>query len=436
MRKFHIETFGCQMNVHDSEKIAGLLSLAGYGRAESEEQATLHVVNTCSVREKAESKLHSYLGRLGRRKREGDDLVIGVMGCVAQQEGRDLLCQAPYVDFVLGTHQLSAVGDVMRQIEETRAPVVQTAMVAELDELAPSVAERAHPGRAYVTIMEGCNKFCTFCVVPYTRGRERCRSFESILAEIEYLAGSGAREIQLLGQNVNCWRDGNRRFIDLLRAVEVTQVEWLRFITSHPAHFGEELAEWMAQSTKLCPQLHLPLQSGSDEVLSRMRREYNCDEFRRKISDLRMRIPSIALSTDIIAGFPGETDEDFARTMEVCREIRFDSMFSFVYSPRRYTAAGRWTDDVPAEIKLLRLRSLQEMQRQIQTETNRALVQREMRVLVDGRSKKSPHVYCGRSACNRVVNFVAPAPPRPGDFARVRITNSGPNSLFGEAMGS
>lgn len=432
---FHIETFGCQMNMHDSEKIAGILASEGYARARSAQAAGVVVVNTCSVREKAESKLYAYLGRLGRRKASGEEITIGVMGCVAQQEGQELLARAPYVDFVLGTHQVLALGDVLRHLREKAGAVVETRIGSEFAEIHPSVADRSQAGRAFVTIMEGCDKFCTFCVIPYTRGRERYRRMAAILDEARYLAGRGFVEIQLLGQNVNCWSDGGKDFVDLLREMEEVPVEWIRFITSHPAHFSEAIINWIGRSRKLCPQIHLPVQSGSDRTLERMRREYTRDQYMGIVAALREVKPGISLSTDIIAGFPGETEEEFEMTMDLCRSVQFDSMFSFAYSPRKYAAASRWTEDVPGEIRSERLMRLQEMQRLVQMEKNRSRIGSVLKVLVEGRSRKSDTVLAGHSACNRVVNFVASGPKiAAGSFVDVRITGAGPNSLFGQQV--
>lgn len=434
MKTFHIETFGCQMNVHDSEKAAGILATEGYTRASHEDEADFYVVNTCSVREKAESKLYSYLGQLGRRKAKGEPITIGVMGCVAQQEGRELLERAPYVDFVLGTHQVLALRGVVQHPPETREPLVATRMSRELVEIHPSVAERRQPGRAFITVMEGCDKFCTFCVIPYTRGRERYRTREAIIGEAEYLAGRGFVELQLLGQNVNCWRDGDSDFADLLMALEDLPMRWLRFITSHPAHLSQRIVDSMASSRKLCPQLHLPVQSGSNKTIERMGREHTREQYLQKVESLRDAIPGIALSTDIIVGFPGESETDFEETLELCARIRFDSMFSFTYSQRKYAAASRWNDDVPHEVKIGRLMRLQEMQRLIQMQKNQALVGRTLLVLVEGHSRKNVDVVSGHSPCNRVVNFVAREAVSLGTIQSVMITGCGPNSLFGKQV--
>ncbi len=433
-KKFYIETFGCQMNVHDSEKIAGILYQSGYERAEGEADAGVFIINTCSVRARAERKFHGYLARLGRRKKDGADITIGIAGCVAQQEGNDLLARNPFIDFIIGTHQVHAVAEVLKQIDEVRAPRVQTGMTTEISEVEPFIAKRSHPGRAFITVQEGCNKFCAFCVVPFTRGRERCRTLENILIEARYLAEQGYGEIQILGQNVNCWAEGGNNFIDLLKSLDTIHVKWLRFVTSHPAHFTEQMVEWMGQSKKLCPQLHLPVQSGSNQVLERMRRDYTCEQFLSILSLLRRCRPGMAISTDIIVGFPGETDEDFAKTTELCAEVGFDSMFSFAYSPRKYSLANRWVDDVPVDVKRRRLMELQALQRQIQIEKHKNLIGDELVVLIDGPSKKATEIYSGHSGCNRVVNFISAKIAAPGQFARVRITNSGPNSLFGKAI--
>jgi len=437
VKTFHIVTFGCQMNVHDSEKMAGILCTAGFVPVSSEEAADIVIINTCSVREKAERKLYSHLGNLhGRRRGGAGPLVIGVAGCVAQQEGAALLERAPDVRFVLGTHQVHAVADVVESLGLGTDSTVRTAMESRIREVDPGTAMRGHTGRAMVTVMEGCDKFCSYCIVPFTRGRERCRKMTDILAEVECLADRGYGEVQLLGQNVNCWVEGDIDFVDLLKSLEGCDIRWMRFITSHPAHFTDELADWLGRSQKLCPQLHFPVQSGSDRVLEAMKREYTREQYVERVTAIRRARPGIALSTDVIVGFPGETESEFEETMELVKALQFDSMFSFVYSPRKFSAATRLADDVAREIKIERLTRLQALQRSIQTVKHRSMLGSELEVLVDGPSRRDPSQLAGHSACNRVVNFPKGASPvASGAFVRVRITGFGPNSLSGELVG-
>jgi tRNA-2-methylthio-N6-dimethylallyladenosine synthase len=427
------------MNVHDSEKIAGSLKRIGFLPTQSEGEADLIVLNTCSVREKAEEKVFAQLGRLKRLKNESGErrLVIGLAGCVAQQEGEAVFARAPHVDFVLGTQSLLMLPEILDRVLRQGEKVVEIGRHPENLDFPPEQIERIAGVKAFTTIMEGCDNFCSFCIVPFTRGRERCRSLRAIVDEAKLMARQGIKEIQLLGQNVNSYVDpqAGRSFAELLDAVHTVEgIERIRFTSPHPKDFDRLLMERFRDLPKLCPHMHLPAQSGSTTVLARMKRGHSREEYLDKVEAIRELVPDIALSTDLIVGFSGETDAEFEHTMTLVQAVAYDSMFSFKYSPRPYTSAFReLPDDVPGDVKAERLSRLQEVQRRIQLRKNLAHVGRTVEVLVDGMSKKTNGVLSGRSPQNRVVNF-----PRPdhqvGQFVEVRITQAGPNSLFGEIV--
>ncbi|MFZ2053220.1 MAG: tRNA (N6-isopentenyl adenosine(37)-C2)-methylthiotransferase MiaB [Candidatus Aminicenantales bacterium] len=433
--RYFIRTFGCQMNESDSEKIAGLLELAGAVRAERPEDADIIVVNTCAVREKSEDKLFSYLGRLARIK-EKKPVRIAVVGCVAQIRGQELLDNRETVDYVLGPDNAVELLTLVRE-KDTRK-YVSTSWSKEWHEIPPDLILRDSPVSASLTVMEGCDNFCAYCIVPYARGREKYRPLSSVVGEARNLTGKGFLEIQLLGQNVNSYRDpdSGRPFSDLLREVAtVAGLEWIRFITSHPKNFRPETAETMAAHKKICKQLHLPLQSGSNAVLKRMKRGYSREDYLDIVSLLRRLMPEISLSTDIIVGFPGESEKEFEETLEVLREVRFTNIFSFRYSPRPSTAAATLEDSVPKKEKQRRLEEIQRVQKNIQLESHGRQVGRTMRVLCSGRGRKTPHLFSGRNEGHQVVNFRADEESS-ARFVDVRITGSGPYSLLGERLSS
>jgi len=430
-RRFYIRTFGCQMNESDSERISGLLARAGAVKSERPEEADLIIVNTCAVREKSEQKLLSYLGRLAqiRNKR---NVRVAVVGCVAQLRGWELLGKAAAVDFVLGPDNTAELLTLMQ--EGAPQKHVSTSRSKEWPETPPGLIQRDSQFSGYVTVMEGCDNFCAYCIVPYTRGREKYRPLRSVLEEVRDLAGKGYLEAQLLGQNVNSYLDPDtgRQFPDLLKEVAAVQgIEWIRFLTSHPRNFRPEIVETMAGTRKVCRELHLPLQSGSTAVLKRMRRGYTREAYLDIVSRLRRLMPGINLSTDIIVGFPGETDRNFEETIEVLRQVRFSNLFSFRYSPRPLTEASKLEDSVPKEVKQRRLEEVQRLQREIQLEDHSRLVGQTMRVLCQGRSRKTPQLFSGRNEGNQVVNFRSDEDST-GRFAEVRITGCGPFSLLGE----
>jgi tRNA-2-methylthio-N6-dimethylallyladenosine synthase len=433
MIKFFIHTFGCQMNESDSERVAGILSGAGGVPVDRLEDADVVVVNTCAVREKSEEKLFSYLGRIALLKRQ-KPLRLGVVGCVAQLRGVELVGPRLGVDFVLGPDNYAELPRLFGSPLQER--FVSTEWSTAWRETPPGLIRRESRTSAYVTVMEGCNNFCSYCVVPFARGREKYRPLPSVLAEVADVAARGYKEVQLLGQNVNSYKDPETGagFADLLRRVsEVDGIAWLRFLTSHPRRFPAEISQVMTERTNICRQVHLPLQSGSSAVLKKMRRGYSREMYLDVVTGLRGRIPDIALSTDIIVGFPGETESDFEQTLEALRIVRFSNIFSFRYSPRPLTRAAELSDNVPAAEKRRRLAAVQGLQKTIQLELNARAVGRCQRVLCQGPGEKTPELMSGRNEANQVVNFLS-GRASCGDFVTVRITGFGPYSLRGEEI--
>jgi len=423
------------MNEHDSEKIAGLLSHQGMVPAESLEDADLFILNTCSVREKAAQKVFSRLGEVKRQKKRRQDFIIGVAGCVAQQEGAEITRKAPYVDLVVGTHMYYAIPELIDQVDRQRdGPRVATDFPAEDTpvEIGPIVRQTSF--RAAITIMEGCNKHCSFCIVPFTRGKERNRPARLILEEAHKAVDQGFVEILLLGQTVNSYRDPENpglRFARLLASVaEIPGVRRVRFTSPHPKAFDAEAIAAIASHPTICDQAHLPLQSGSTAVLKRMRRQHTTEWYLDLVERFRSCGRRISLSTDMIVGFPGETEADFEKTLETVRKAEFESMFSFKYSPRPLTEAFEWADDVPDAEKGRRLTALQALQRGIQLRVHRErYLGQEYELLVEGAARDGKR-RCGRTTTNKVVNFEGEDPP--GSFVTVRISQVGPNSLLGE----
>jgi tRNA-2-methylthio-N6-dimethylallyladenosine synthase len=431
-KKFFIHTFGCQMNVNDSEHIASLMLKEGALPVSSPEESDMIFINTCAVREKSVKKLFSYLGRLKEQKEKRGTIIV-CLGCVAQLYREKLFQKFPYLDIVAGPAQYHSLLEALNGLEiEKRLLSGWTKNWVEL----PIEAEmRESQVSAYVTIMEGCNNFCTYCIVPFTRGREKYRPLSAILAEVKKLAATGYLEIHLLGQNVNSYRDpetGARLPEVLKKIVEIEGLEWVRFLTSHPKDFTAELAETMAQNRKICHQLHLPLQSGSNRILEKMKRNYTREDYFHKIDLLKQLMPDISLSTDLIVGFPTETEEDFEQTMEAVERIQFANIFSFRYSPRPLTASSKMEDDIPEEIKIERLIRLQTRQKEIQLALNRKLIGKTLRVLCLGQSKKG-NLFSGRSEGYQVVNFNSPVDVS-NKLVDVRITGCGPYSLQGELV--
>jgi tRNA-2-methylthio-N6-dimethylallyladenosine synthase len=433
--RFFIKTFGCQMNENDSEHLAGLLAGAGAARAGSLEDSDIVIVNTCAVRRKSEEKSDSFLGRLSALQKKRD-VVIAVAGCSAQLRRGEILRGKPRIDLVIGPGRYHELPGLIAE----RAPGgrIATGRSRAWHEIGPDKTLREDPSSAYVPIMEGCDNFCAYCVVPFARGREKCRPMERVLAEVEDAAAKGYKEVQLLGQNVNSYRDpgtGAGFAVLLDRVSRVGGVAWVRFLTSHPRDLSPEIARVMADRPTVCRQIHLPLQSGSTAVLERMNRGYTRAEYVAKIAMLRALMPEISLSTDIIVGFPGETKEDFEATLSALEEIGYANIFSFRYSPRPRTAAAKLPDDVPPEVKRTRLIALQDLQKRLQLARNRAFVGTTVRVLGTGESRKGGGRFTGRSEGFQVVNFTAPESFR-GRFVDVLVTACGPYSLVGELAGT
>jgi len=434
---FHIETWGCQMNVLDGQRMAGQLESRGYHPAGQAQGCDVVLLNTCAVREKAEAKVYSALGVLARRKQENPRMVIGVTGCVAQVSGEEILERAPWVDFVVGTGEVERIGELVDRARKERER--ERAAYLDLPQDSPTYSfaqvSRDSSFQAYVTIIEGCDQFCTFCIVPFTRGRERSRPASDVLAELEHLAQRGFTEVTLLGQTVNAYRDPENGIglgSLLRRAAGVQGIRRVRFLTSHPSFVDPELIEALAEGGAIAPYLHLPAQSGSDRVLYRMKRRYDRRRYLDVIESVRRARPDIAVSSDFIVGFPGESEEDFSQSLELLREARFASVFAFRYSPRPGTAAARWGSDtqVGEEVAAERLGRLLALQARIQTEINESLVGLPLEILVEGRNRRGQ--ITGRSPCNRVVHVQRVAELSPGAYLTVRITKGLPNSLLAE----
>lgn len=431
-KTFYLETFGCQMNFHDSEKVAGVLMAQGYRPVQSVEEAELVLYNTCSIREKAAQKVFS---RLGQLKSAGNGKKVAVLGCVAQQEGERIFTRAPQVNLVCGSASYRKLPELLIQIESgsKRVTGLETATEQTFE---TEFTRRDHPFRAYITIIEGCDKSCAYCIVPYTRGPERSRSADSVLAEAQRLVDQGYSEVQLLGQNVNSYRDPSPRgmnFAELLASVgEIAGLGRVRFTTSHPRDFNREIVDAIDSHPTLCDHVHLPVQSGSSEVLRHMLRGYTREEYLEKIDCIRRARRAISITTDIIVGFPGETEKDFEQTLSLLDVVGYDSIFSFKYSPRPNTAALALRDPIPEEEKAGRLELLQEKQRSIQLRRNQALVGQTLELLVEGRNERD-HQMTGRTTTNKVVNFPL-FPVQAGQYIAVRILRAGPNSLWGEYL--
>jgi len=442
VRKLYIRTFGCQMNEYDSDKMADVLNASdGVVTTDRPEDADVILFNTCSVREKAQEKVFSDLGRIKHLKRLNPDLVIGVGGCVASQEGAAIVERAPYVDVVFGPQTLHRLPDLLRRRKSTGRPQVDISFpeIEKFDHLPPP---RVEGPSAFVSIMEGCSKYCSFCVVPYTRGEEISRGFDDVLTEIADLADHGVREVTLLGQNVNAYRgrlaDGETADFALLLeyVAEIPGIERIRYTTSHPKEFTQRLIDVYARVPKLVDHLHLPVQSGSDRVLAAMKRGYTVLEYKSIVRRLRQVRPDVALSSDFIVGFPGESADDFERTMALVEEIGFDASFSFVYSRRPGTPAADLADDTPQAVKLERLARLQGAINANAARISESMVGTVQRILVEGPSRKDASELMGRTGNNRIVNFPGgPAPARlVGRLLDVAITQALPHSLRGSAV--
>ena len=432
--RYRIETWGCQMNVHDSEKLSGVLEGLGHRSAESVDTADLLLLNTCSIREKAEEKVFSYLGSLRALKQGRPEMIIGLCGCLAQQDGDDIFRRSSLVDFVLGPRAVASLPVLLEQVQTRRSRPLDRGLRDDSIRFDGRLARRNPGPRAFITVMEGCNKTCTYCIVPTTRGRELSKPAAAVLQEAEFVARQGYSEVELLGQNVNAYRDGKTHLGALLRMLQdVPGIRRLRFTTSHPAHLSDEIIHAMRDCPTVCNALHLPVQSGSDAVLERMRRGYTVRRYLDRIDRLRAAVPGLGLSTDIIVGYPGETREEFDATLGLLKEVEFDQVYSFVFSPRPGTDAAGESDEAEPGVKEARLHELQHLQKEIQLRRNQILVGSVTEVLVDGTSRMSDSSLKGRTRCNRVVNFPGPS-SLVGDYACVQIESAGPNSLEGRRI--
>ncbi|HEN3632358.1 TPA: tRNA (N6-isopentenyl adenosine(37)-C2)-methylthiotransferase MiaB [Yersinia enterocolitica] len=435
-KKLHIKTWGCQMNEYDSSKMADLLaSTHGYQLTEIPEEADLLLLNTCSIREKAQEKVFSLLGHWKLLKEKNPELIIGVGGCVASQEGEHLRQRAPCVDVIFGPQTLHRLPEMINHVQGTHSPVVDISF-PEIEKFDRLPEPRAEGPTAFVSIMEGCNKYCTFCVVPYTRGEEVSRPSDDILFEIAQLAAQGVREVNLLGQNVNAYRgatyDGDIcSFAELLRLVAaIDGIDRVRFTTSHPIEFTDDIIDVYRDTPELVSFLHLPVQSGSDRILTMMKRAHTALEYKAIIRKLRQTRPDIQISSDFIIGFPGETQQDFEQTMKLVADVRFDTSYSFIYSPRPGTPAADLPDDVSEEEKKQRLHILQQRITQQAMEISREMVGTVQRILVEGTSRKNVMELAGRTENNRVVNFEG-TPEMIGKFVDVEIVDVYASSLRG-----
>jgi tRNA-2-methylthio-N6-dimethylallyladenosine synthase len=479
-KTFYLETFGCQMNVHDSEKVIGTLVHEGYRQVQTVEEADLVLYNTCSIRDKAEQKVFHRLNDYKKLQKQGKK--FGVLGCVAQQEGEKIFERAPHVSLVCGSASYRKLPEMLAQLEygttdslpneeaSFRSPAPspagrgisrvardtprssglgtrdsqQLVRITGLDDretdecFETEFTARTNPHRGYITIIEGCDKFCAYCVVPFTRGKERSRGSESVLAEARQMADLGYTEIQLLGQNVNSYKDpaGKRSFAELLAAVgEVVGIKRVRFTTSHPRDFGRDIVDAIDAVPTLCDHVHLPVQSGSNKILDAMQRLYTREQYLERISWIKSAKRDISMTTDMIVGFPGETDSDFAETLSLIDEVGYDSIFTFKYSPRPNTPSLKLEDAIPDEEKARRLEVLMTHQKETQMLRSSNFIGQIYEVMVEGKNQARAQ-YIGRSTQNKTVNFTAPdnANPQPGTYAKVRVTTAFPNSLLGEMV--
>ncbi len=436
--KYYIKTFGCQMNVNDSEKMHHILIKRGLERGTNEEDADIIILNSCAVREKAQEKIFSFVGRIPSEKK------IVISGCVAQSEGEKMIKRSPKIDYIIGTHQYFSIDSIIDEImgkenfrkETDRKKRVRKSFSDKWTELIPEGSQRDSQFSGFISIMEGCNNFCSYCIVPFTRGREKHRPFEQILNEAKYLMDNGYQELILLGQNVNSWEDkaNKMRFHDLLeRLANEVPVKWIRFITSYPGYYDNELIGVMEKHPNIARHIHFPVQSGSTRILKKMNRTYTRQQYIKIISDFKKRIPGITFSSDFIIGFPSETEKDFNHTLSLMEKIEYDSLFSFIYSKREHTKAKDLKDNVTLEQKKERLYKLQDLQKKIQIKHNKALIGQSVDVLVTGINSRRPEEFVGRTESYKTVNFKSENKSIIGTFVKIKIERVGPYSLRGSA---
>lgn len=432
MKRVYIETYGCQMNVADSEVVAGILSKEGYAFTQELSEADVILVNTCAIRDNAEQRIYGRLGLFGAYKKQKSSAVVGLLGCMAERLRTKLVEEEQVVDLVVGPDEYRKLPLLIENaFAGEKGIATRLSRVENYEDIVPLRTEGVS---AWLSVMRGCDKFCTFCVVPFTRGRERSRSLESVVNEVRDLAARGFKEVTLLGQNVNSYRDGEYDFADLMRHVAaVDRSMRVRFTTSHPQDMSDRLIETIASNENICKYIHLPVQSGSDRILKLMNRSYTVDHYLRLVERIRAAMPGVSLTTDIISGFPTETEEDHRMTVELMRQVRYDGAFTFKYSPRENTKAWEMTDDVPEDVKGERVFEISELQRRITLELNRNLIGTVERILVEGRSKKSDEEWMGRTDTNKTVVF-----PRtnevPGEYVDILIQRCNSATLFGSRV--
>lgn len=437
-KSFHIQTFGCQMNEHDSENLAGMLEELGYIENKDKKAADVAIINTCSVRENADKRFFGTLGSLKKVKEDRPDVVVAVCGCMMQQQHivNTLKAKYPWVDLIFGTHNIHEFPRLLTNVLNERNKVVDVwENGGDIIEGLP--AKRMYQFKAFVNIMYGCNNFCTYCIVPYTRGRERSRNPEEILNEVRELVASGVKEITLLGQNVNSYGNGTDFSVDFADLIyllnEVEGLERIRFMTSHPKDLSDKLIQAYRDCDKLCDYIHLPVQSGSSEILNRMNRKYTKEDYLLLIKKLKAAVPEIAITTDIIVGFPGETEENFAETLDLVNQVRFDSAFTFLYSIRKGTPAEKYTEQVPEAVKHERFNRLVDLLNEISAEKNKACEGLVLPVLVEGPSKTNSKTFTGRTESGKITNFKG-TPELVGQIVPVKITEGKTFSLFGDIL--
>ncbi len=434
---FYIHTFGCQMNVHDSEQIGELLKNAGYKKTDDVEKSDLVIINTCSVRDKAEQKVYSMLGRLKGLKKQNPDLVMCIVGCLAQQLGVNFLKRVPYLDLVVGTHNIHRIPDLVRGIEDNGVRTTETTFHESVRSMEILTLPEDNKITAFVTIMQGCDNFCSYCIVPYVRGREKSRESSDIIKEIKALAAHGVKEVSLLGQNVNSYGNNlsnGQNFPFLLKKIgKIEGIERIRFTTSHPKDLSGELINCFPSIGTVCEHIHLPVQSGSDVILKRMKRNYTAGDYIEKVARLREACPGISITSDIIVGFPGESDEDFQKTIDLMEKVRFDNTFSFVYSDRSGTVAERYDNKVARDIQIKRLTFLQLLQKRHTLEKSRAMQGVITEILIEGFSKNDQRDLMGRTRTNKIVN-VRGNKELIGRVEAVKITETYMHSLRGELL--
>jgi tRNA-2-methylthio-N6-dimethylallyladenosine synthase len=431
-RQIYIETYGCQMNMADTEVVLSILTGAGYSQTTDLRKADIVFVNTCAVRENAEVRIYGRLGDFKHYKKENPGMLIGVLGCMAERLRKDLMESESHVDLVVGPDEYRRLPELLDgALTGERGIAVRLSRVENYDDILPL---RTDGISAWISVMRGCDKFCTFCVVPFTRGRERSRSLSSVVREVEHLAARGFKEVTLLGQNVNSYHDGSHDFADLMAAAaRVDPTMRVRFTTSHPQDMSEKLIETIARHENICKYIHLPVQSGSNRILELMNRTYTREHYLSVVEKIRTSIPGVSLSTDFIAGFPTETDDDHEKTLEIIRAVGYDGAFTFKYSPRENTKAWDMGDDVSEDVKLERLHQIIDLQREISHQKNREIVGQVVEILVEGESTKSPRDFCGRTDTNKMVVFPR-GTAQVGQYLNVRIDRANSATLFGTIL--